>query len=323
MSCFDNILEAVGNTPLIKINKLTCNLKPTILAKAEFLNPGGSIKDRISIQMVMDAEKNGALKKGSTIIEATGAGNTGIGLAIAATLKGYKTIFTMPDKASKEKESLLRAFGAEVIRCPTDVSPEDPRSYYKAAEKIAKNTPNTFYTMQYYNASNPAAHYRTTGPEIWKDTNGKVTHLVAGIGTGGTISGTAKYLKEKNPNIKVIAPDPEGSIFHHKFYETDGEMHTYKIEGIGEDFIPGTVDLSLVDEIKIVSDKEAYKIARELAEKEALLVGSSSGAAVHVALEIAKDLDESNIIVVILPDTGRNYLSTIFNDEWMKQNGFL
>lgn len=323
MDYFNDILEAVGNTPLIKINKLARDLKPVILAKAEFLNPGGSIKDRISIQMIIDAEKNGTLKKESTIIEATGAGNTGIGLAIVATLRGYKTIFTMPDKVSKEKESLLKAFGAEVIKCPTDVSPEDPRSYYKAAEKIAKEIPDAFYARQYYNKSNPAAHYQTTGPEIWKATNGKVTHLVAGIGTGGTISGTAKYLKEKNPGVKVIAPDPEGSIFHHKFYDTNGKVHSYKIEGIGEDFIPETADLSLVDEIKIVSDKDAYKTARELAKKEALLVGSSSGAAVYVALEVAKNLDERSVIVVILPDTGRNYLSTIFNDEWMVKNGFL
>lgn len=319
---FNNILGTIGNTPLVKLNKVTRGIKPTILVKIEYFNPGGSVKDRIGIKMVEDAEKRGSIKIGGTIVEPT-SGNTGVGLALVATLKGYKMIFTMPNKMSKEKELLLRAYGADVIRTPTNVSPEDPRSYYKVAEKIVKETSNAFSPNQYYNQNNPKAHYETTGPEIWRDTDGKVTYFVAGIGTGGTITGIARYLKEKNPNIKIIGVDPEGSIYHHKFYKREGKIQTYRIEGIGEDFIPETIDLSLIDEIIVVNDKDAFLMARKLAREEGLLVGGSSGAAVWATLKVSKDLDKNDLVVVLLPDTGRNYLSTIFNDDWMSGNGFL
>lgn len=322
MKYFENIIKTIGNTPLIKLNRIVGDTKPSIFAKVEYFNPGGSVKDRIGIKMLLDAEKKGLIKKGGTIVEPT-SGNTGVGLALVATLKGYKMVFTMPDKMSKEKELLLRAYGADVIRTPTAVSPEDPRSYYKVAEKIVKETPNSFSPNQYYNQDNPEAHYETTGPEIWRDTNGKITHFVAGVGTGGTITGVARYLRGKNPNIKIIGVDPEGSIYHHKFYRTKGEIHTYKTEGIGEDFIPGTVDLSIIDDIIVVSDKDAFLTTRKLAREEGLLVGGSSGSAVFAALKIAENLDKNDIIIVLLPDTGRNYLSTVFNDEWMSNNGFL
>lgn len=318
----DSVLETIGDTPLVKLNKISKEINAKIYAKLEFKNPGGSVKDRIGIRMIEDAEKKGLIKEGATIIEPT-SGNTGVGLALAAVLKGYKMIFIMPDKMSKEKELLLKAYGAEVIRTPTNVSPEDPRSYYKVAEKIVKETINSFSPNQYYNENNPKAHYETTGPEIWRDTNGKITHFVAGIGTGGTITGIARYLKEKNPNVKIIGIDPEGSMYHHKFYNTDGEVHNYKIEGIGEDFIPKTVDLNLIDEIIVVNDKDAFLMARKLAREEGLLVGGSSGAAVFAISHHITGLDNEDVVVVLLPDTGRNYLSTIFNDEWMKHNGFL
>ena len=322
MNYFNNVLETIGNTPLVKLNKIIGTDDSIVLAKIEYLNPGGSVKDRIGIKMVEDAEKKGLIKTGGTIVEPT-SGNTGVGLALVAALKGYKMIFTMPDKMSKEKELLLRAYGAEVIRTPTNVLPEDPRSYYKVAEKIVEETSNAFSPNQYFNQNNPKSHYETTGPEIWKDTGGKVTHFVAGIGTGGTITGVARYLKEKNPNIKIIGVDPEGSIYHHKFYKTEGEIHTYKIEGIGEDFIPKTVDLNLIDEIVVVNDKDAFLMARRLAREEGLLVGSTSGAAVFGALQIIKNLGSGSLVVVLFPDTGRNYLSTVFNDEWMSKNSFL
>lgn len=322
MNYFSNILETIGNTPLVKLNKVIGKGAQTVLAKIEYLNPGGSVKDRIGIKMIEDAEKKGLIKSGGTIVEPT-SGNTGAGLALVAALKGYKMIFTMPDKMSKEKELLLRAYGAEVIRTPTAVSPDDPKSYYKIADKIVKETPNAFSPNQYQNQNNPEAHYETTGPEIWRDTDGKVTHFVAGVGTGGTISGVARYLKKKNPNVKVIGVDPEGSIYHHEFYKTEGEIHTYKIEGIGEDFIPKTADLSLIDQIIVVNDKDAFLMARKLAIEEGLLVGSSSGAAVFATLKIIEELDKGSLVVVLLPDTGRNYLSTVFDDGWMKQNRFL
>ena len=322
MKYCENILEAIGNTPLVKMNNISKGLKPTILAKVEYLNPGGSIKDRMAIKMIDDAEKKGLLKKGATIIEPT-SGNTGCGLALVCALRGYKMIFTMPEKMSKEKEALLKAYGATVVRCPTEASPEDPCSYYKVAERLVKKTPNSFSPNQYHNQSNPQAHYESTGPEIWRDTGGKITHLVAGIGTGGTITGIARYLKEKNPKIKVIAPDPEGSIYHHKIENTEGKIHSYKVEGIGEDFMPTTVDLKLVDKIILTTDKESFDIARKLAREEGLLVGGSSGSAMSAALKTAEHLDENAVIVVILPDTGRNYLSTVYNDDWMKENKFL
>lgn len=322
MKVANNILELIGNTPLIKLNKITKNLKPTVLAKLEFLNPGGSVKDRIGFRMLEDAEGKGLIKKGGTIVEPT-SGNTGVGLAMVAALKGYKMIFTMPEKMSKEKELLLKAYGAEVIRTPTNVSPEDPRSYYKVAERIVKETKNSFCPNQYFNENNPKAHFESTGPEIWNDTDGKVTHFICGMGTGGTITGAGKYLKQKNSDIKIIGVDPEGSIFHHKFYKTKGETHQYKIEGIGEDFIPKTIDLKIIDEIIVVEDREAMVMARRLAKEEGLLVGSSSGAAMFAALRVAENLDDDNLIVTLFPDTGRNYLTKIFNDEWMVENKFL
>ena len=322
MRYYNNILELVGNTPLIRINRLSAGLDPLILAKAEFLNPGGSIKDRIGKPMIEAAEREGKLNPGWTIVEPT-SGNTGVGLALVALLKGYKLAFTMPDKMSMEKENLLKAFGGKVVRTPTAVEPDDPRSYYKIAEKMVEEIGTAYSPNQYFNPNNPRAHYETTGPEIWRDTDGKVTHLVCGMGTGGTISGAGKYLKEMNPDIKIIGVDPEGSIYHEEFYKTHGEVHTYKTEGIGEDFIPPTIDLSIIDEIVIVGDKEAFLTARRLTQEEGLFVGSSSGAAMYGALEVAKKADKDAVIVVILPDTGRNYLSTLYNDEWMKNQGFL
>lgn len=322
MRYYNNILETIGNTPLVRLSRVTEGIDATVLAKVESFNPGGSIKDRVAIAMLEDAERKGLLRPGGTIIEPT-SGNTGVGIALVAAIKGYRTIFTMPDKMSMEKEMLLRAYGAEVIRCPTDVPPEDPKSYYKVAERLVNEIPGAFSPNQYFNQNNPRAHYETTGPEIWNDTDGKITHFVAGVGTGGTITGVGRYLKEKNPDIRVIGVDPEGSIYHHEFRGQNGEIHTYSVEGIGEDFIPETVDLSVIDDMVVVSDRDAFLMARRLAREEGILAGGSSGAAVHGALQIARDLDESAVVVVILPDTGRNYLSKIFNDEWMRENGYL
>ncbi len=324
MRYYNNILELIGKTPLIKLNRIVPQDGPLVLVKAEFLNPGGSVKDRIGIKMIDAAEKEGLLKPGGTIVEPT-SGNTGMGLALTAVLRGYKMIFTMPDKMSKEKEDLLRAFGAEVIRCPTAVEPDDPRSYYKVAERLVKETPNAFSPNQYFNQNNPQAHYETTGPEIWEDTDGKITHFVAGVGTGGTITGVGRYLKEQNPNVKIIGADPEGSIYHHLFYNTEGDIHTYLIEGIGEDFHPPTADLSVIDEIILVNDKEAYHMARELARKEGIFVGSSGGAALCAALKLVERIKDQPdaVVVVLIPDTGRNYLSTLYNDEWMKEKQLL
>jgi cystathionine beta-synthase len=322
MRYFENITETIGQTPLVKLNKIVHGTKPLLLAKVEYFNPGGSVKDRIGIKMLLDAEKKGLIRKGGTIVEPT-SGNTGVGLALFAIQRGYKMIFTMPDKMSLEKERLLRAFGAEVIRTPTAVAPDDPRSYYKVAERIVEKTPNAFLPNQYANQNNPQAHFETTGPEIWKETEGKITHFVAGVGTGGTITGVARYLKKKNPKIKVIGADPEGSIYHHHFYGTEGPVHTYKTEGIGEDFIPTIVDLNLLDEIIVVNDKESFDMTRRLAREEGLFVGGSSGTAVVAAVKVARKLNRNQVVVVLLPDTGRSYLSTIFNDEWMKENGLL
>ncbi|MCH7759273.1 cysteine synthase [Patescibacteria group bacterium] len=322
MKYFNNLLETIGHTPLVKLNKLAENVKPLILAKLEYFNPGGSVKDRIGIKMILAAEKKGLLKKGGTIVEPT-SGNTGVGLALVAALRGYKMIFVMPDKMSQEKELLLRAYGAKVIQTPTTVAPEDPRSYYQVAKKLVKKTPGAFSPNQYFNQHNPQAHFETTGPEIWQDTDGQITHFVAGVGTGGTITGVARYLKQKNPKIKIIGADPEGSIYHHTFYKTKGKIHTYKTEGIGEDFIPKTVDLNLLDEIMVFDDQESFLMTRRLVKEEGLLVGESSGTAVLAALAIAENLTKKDLVVVLLPDTGRNYLSTVFNDDWMKQNNYL
>lgn len=319
---YENILATIGNTPLVKINQLNLNPKVMLAAKLEFFNPGGSIKDRIGPCMITKAEKDGKLKKGGTIVEPT-SGNMGVGLALTAAVKGYKTIFVMPDKMSQEKVSLLRAYGSKVIITPTAVAPEDPSSYYKVSDKLAVRS-GAYKPDQYNNPANPEAHYRTTGPEIWRQTKGKITHLVAGLGTGGTISGIAKYLKGKNQNIKIIGADPVGSIFYEYFKtgKIPKFLKTYKTEGVGEDFLPKTIDFSLIDEVVRVSDKDSFMTARSLARKEGILVGGSSGLALFAARRIAKRIKQG-LIVVILPDSGRNYLSKIFNDEWMISCGFI
>lgn len=311
----NNVLELVGYTPLIKLSKITKGLKPLLLVKAEFLNPGGSVKDRPAIKMIEEAEKAGLLKPGGTIIEPT-SGNTGVGLAQAAAVKGYRCILVMPDKMSDEKFALLKAYGAEVVKVPT-TSTSSPESYNNVAQRLATEIPNAYLPNQFQNPSNPQAHYETTGPEIWEETDGKITHFVAGVGTGGTISGTARFLKEKNPKIRVIGIDPEGSIYSGDYSKS------YKIEGIGEDFIPRNVNMSLIDHFERVSDKDAFEIARKLAREEGILAGGSSGAALAGALRVAKELKETDVIVVILPDTGRGYLSKIYSDNWMREMGFL
>lgn len=310
-----NILETIGHTPLIQLTKINKGLKPLIFVKAEFFNPGGSVKDRPAIKMIEEAEKKGLLKPGGTIIEPT-SGNTGVGIAQAAAVKGYRCIVVMPDKMSDEKFSLLKAYGAEVVKVPT-TSTSSPESYNNVAQRLATEIHGAFLPNQFQNPDNPEAHYMTTGPEIWEDTNGQVTHFIAGVGTGGTISGTAKFLKEKNPSIKVIGIDPEGSIYSGDYSKS------YKIEGIGEDFIPRNVNMSLIDQFERVSDKDAFEACRKLAREEGILAGGSAGAAVAGALRTAKTLKETDVIVVILPDTGRGYLSKIYSDKWMKEMGFL
>ncbi|VVA44015.1 Cystathionine beta-synthase [Candidatus Roizmanbacteria bacterium] len=318
---YNNILELVGNTPLVKINKLNPNPQVTLLAKLEFFNPGGSIKDRIGLTMIESAEKNKKILKSNVIIEATGAGNTGLGLAMTAAVKGYKTILVIPDKVSEEKRNLLRAYGAKVVVTPTAVPPEDERSYYKVTEKLVKETPKAFQPNQYFNPNNPKAHFMTTGPEIWKETGGKVTHVVIGMGTGGTITGIGKFLKKKNPKIKIIGVDPIGSIFY-QYFKTGKypkSLKTWKMEGIGEDFIPKTIDFSIVDDVIRVNDKQAFLTARSLAKKEGILAGGTSGAALYAAQKLVKKL-KSGLVVIIFPDSGRSYLSKFYNDEWMNKN---
>ena len=319
---FENVLEAIGNTPLIRVNRLAKGLKPRIYIKAEFMNPGGSVKDRIGVAMIDEAERKGLLKPGGTIIEGT-SGNTGIGLALVAALRGYKLIFTITDKQSREKINLLKALGAEVIVCPTNVEPEDPRSYYSVADELTKEIPNAYHPNQYENPENPKAHYRTTGPEIWRDSEGKITHFVAGMGTGGTISGVAKYLKEQNPKVKIIGADPIGSLYYDKIVNKKlGIAKPYVVEGIGEDIFPGTMDLKCVDDVLQVTDRDCFLMTRKMAKMEGLMTGGSCGAAMWAGLEYAKKLSDKDYMVILLPDTGMRYLSKIYNDEWMKENQY-
>ena len=315
----DSILELVGDTPLVRMSRISPALRTQLLAKVEYFNAGGSIKDRVAIAMIEAAERDGLLKPGGTIIEPT-SGNTGTGLAIAARLKGYKVIAVMPDKMSREKIDLLRAYGADVVLAPTNVPPESPRSYYRVADRLAEEIPGGFQPNQYRNQANPQAHYDSTGPEIWEQTGGKITHLVIGVGTGGTITGCARYLRERNPDLVVVGVDPEGSIY------SGGEenVRPYLIEGVGEDFWPQTFDPTVVDRWVMVSDKDAFLTTRALAETEAILTGGSGGMAPHGAVQIAAELDDPNaMVVVILPDGGRSYLSKVFSDAWMQQHGFL
>jgi cystathionine beta-synthase len=311
----DNILESVGDTPLVRLGKVARGVEPAVLAKLEMLNPGGSVKDRIGLRMIEAAEREGKLGPGGTIVEPT-SGNTGHGLAIAAALRGYRCIFVMPDKMSQEKISLLRGYGAEVVICPTAVPPESPESYYRVADRLTEEIPGAYQPNQYFNPENPAAHETTTGPEIWRQTDGQVDVFVAGVGTGGTITGAARYLKRQNPDLMVVGADPEGSIY-------SGDVHPYLTEGIGEDFWPATFDPSIVDRYVRVSDRDAFRMARRITREEGILVGSSSGTAVVAALTVASGLPMDATIVVILPDTGRNYLSKAYSDTWLLQYGLL
>ena len=320
---YGNILETVGNTPLVELHRIAKGIQATVYAKVEFFNPGGSVKDRIALAMIEAAEKEGRIKPGGTIVEAT-SGNTGAGLALVAAIKGYKTIFTMPDKMSQEKVRMLKAYGAEVIICPTAVPHDSPESYHSVAEKMVRETPNSILANQYFNPENPESHYRTTGPEIWDQTDGKIDCFVCGVGTGGTISGAAKFLKEKNPKIRVVGADPVGSALREYFYTRKVIAgHPYKVEGIGQEIIPGTVYWDYIDEMHSVSDKESFLAARRLAREEGMLVGGSAGSAMFVALKVAKELPAGKTLVVILADTGKYYLSKFYSDEWMKENRFL
>ncbi|MEU7959787.1 cystathionine beta-synthase [Micromonospora humida] len=317
MQYYDNVVDLIGNTPLVRLRNVTAGIRATVLAKVEYLNPGGSVKDRIALRMVEDAEAAGILRPGGTIVEPT-SGNTGVGLALVAQLKGYHCVFVCPDKVSQDKQDVLRAYGAEVVVCPTAVAPEDPRSYYNVSDRLAREIPGAWKPDQYSNPANPRSHYETTGPELWKQTGGGLTHFVAGVGTGGTISGIGRYLKEASEGrVKVIGADPEGSVY------SGGTGRPYLVEGVGEDFWPETYDRGVADEIVEVSDKASFEMTRRLAREEGLLVGGSCGMAVVAALEVARAAGPDDVVVVLLPDSGKGYLSKIFNDRWMARYGFL
>jgi cystathionine beta-synthase len=325
MDFSNNILETIGNTPLVKLNKIVAEIDALVLAKVETFNPGNSVKDRMAVKMIQDAEADGRLKPGGTIIEGT-SGNTGMGLALVAIIKGYKLICVISDKQSKEKMDILRAVGAKVVVCPTDVEPTDPRSYYSVSKRLAEETPNSWYVNQYDNMSNSLAHYEQTGPEIWKQTDGKITHFVVGVGTGGTISGVGKYLKEKNPNIKIWGIDTYGSVFK-KYHETgifdENEIYSYITEGIGEDILPKNVDFSLIDGFTKVTDKDAAVYTRKIALEEAIFVGNSAGACIKGLLQLKEHFRPEDVVVVLFHDSGSRYVGKMFNDDWMRERGFL
>ncbi len=325
MNYANNILETIGNTPMVRLNKVTEDIQATVLAKVEYFNPGHSCKDRMALKMVEDAEADGRLKPGGTIIEGT-SGNTGMGLALAAVVKGYKLICVITDKQSKEKMDILRAVGAKVVVCPTDVEPTDPRSYYSVSKRLAEETPNAWYVNQYDNPSNAQANYEQTGPEIWEQTNGKITHFVVGVGTGGTISGVAKYLKEKNPDVKIWGVDTYGSVFK-KYHETgifdENEVYSYVTEGIGEDILPKNVNFSLIDGFTKVTDKDAAVYTRKLALQEGIFVGMSSGSALKGLLQLKEHFKPDDVVVVLFHDSGSRYIGKIFNDDWMRERGYL
>jgi len=325
MKIYNNILETIGHTPMVKINQIAKDIPATVLAKVETFNPGNSIKDRMALKMIEVAEREGKLQPGGTIIEGT-SGNTGMGLAIAAIMKGYKCIFTTTDKQSKEKIDSLKAFGAEVIVCPTDVDPEDPRSYYSVSSRLEKEIPNAWKPNQYDNPANAVAHYETTGPEIWEQTDGKITHLIVGVGTGGTISGTGRYLKDQNPNIQILGIDTYGSVFK-KYKETGifdkNEIYPYVTEGIGEDFLPENVDFNVIDHFEKVTDEDAAKMTRRIPREEGIFVGNSAGSAMAGLVQMKDRFKEGDVVVVIFHDHGTRYLGKMFNDDWMKMKGWL